>query len=71
MRDLADATVARGVTAIADGMPVRWQNDDGSADQRTFDWVLQPLFGDGGIVEGILWIGTCRPDSHRRAPGAT
>jgi len=71
MRDLADDTVARGVTAIADGMPVRWQNDDGSADERTFDWVLQPLFGDGGIVEGLLWIGTCRPESHRRAPGAT
>jgi hypothetical protein len=70
MRNLADDTVARGVTAIADGMPVFWMNDDGSSEYRTFDWVLQPLLGDGGAVDGLLWIGTFRKFSEGRAPGA-
>jgi hypothetical protein len=61
MRELADEALARGVTMTADGMPVRWQNDDGTWNDRVFDWVLQPLLSDGGYVEGILWIGRVRP----------
>jgi DNA-binding CsgD family transcriptional regulator len=60
MRDLADDALRRGVTTIADGQPVRWQNDDGSWDSGVFDWVLEPL-SDGDHVEGILWIGARRP----------
>jgi DNA-binding CsgD family transcriptional regulator len=60
MRTLADRALARGVTVIADGLTVRWQNDDGSPESGVFDWVLEPMFGDGGAVEGILWIGARR-----------
>jgi hypothetical protein len=62
VRDLADAAFIRGATLVAEGVPVRWQNDDGSWDGRVFDWVLQPLLGDHGTVEGILWIGTHRAE---------
>jgi hypothetical protein len=44
-------------------MPVRWQNDDGSWSAGLFNWVLQPLVGESGGVEGVLWIGT-----HRTLP---
>lgn len=58
VRGHADEAFRRKTTVIADGQLVSWENDDGSWSSATLDWVLQPLFGAGHKVEGILWIGS-------------
>jgi len=58
IRARADEAFTRKTTVIADGMLLSWENDDGSWSSATLDWVMQPLFGVGRKVEGILWIGS-------------
>jgi DNA-binding CsgD family transcriptional regulator len=60
VRQVADDALTGARTLTIEAMPLRWQNDDGSWDGRVFDFVLQPLVGTGGRVEGILWVGTCK-----------
>jgi DNA-binding CsgD family transcriptional regulator len=57
MRHYADEAFTRKTTVVVDNASLRWQNDDGTWRGGVFDWVLQPLFGLGDKIEGILWIG--------------
>jgi DNA-binding CsgD family transcriptional regulator len=61
MQEIADDAFDRATTVSGDNTLVRWQNDDGSWDSGQFSWVMQPLFGSSGQVEGILWIGMAAP----------
>jgi hypothetical protein len=57
MRQYADDAFTRRTSVVIDNASLRWQNDDGTWAGGVFDWVLQPLFGLGNTIEGILWIG--------------
>jgi DNA-binding CsgD family transcriptional regulator len=57
LRGYADDAFTRKTTVVVDNATLRWRNDNGTWVGGVFDWVLQPLFGLGDTIEGILWIG--------------